>query len=254
MSKTIPFDFESRAIRVQLVAGQPWFHAIDVCNALAFGNARQAVESHVQANDVQKLDAIDAMGRIQSTNHVSESGLFALILGSTKPEAQRFKKWVTCEVLPTIRKTGGYRAASPARLVTEAARAFPPLFRAARLLGCDKNAAAIAANQAVISATQVNLLQQLGQTHLEAENQEARFFTPTELGQMMGGLSGRKVNLLLAEAGLQAKRGDDWEALVAGQAFARIFDTGKRHGSGVPVQQVKWSSAVLPLLKREDVA
>lgn len=254
MSKIIPFDFESHQVRVQISAGQPWFNAVDVCEVLAFGNARQALESHVEDDDVQKLDATDSMGRVQSTNHISESGLFALILGSTKPEAKRFKKWVTSEVLPSIRKTGGYRSASPVRLVTEAARAFPPLFRAARLLGCDKNAAAIAANQAVMSATQVNLLQQLGHTHLEAENQEVRFFTPTELGQMMGGLSGRKVNLLLAEAGMQAKRGDEWEALEAGQAFARIYDTGKKHGSGVPIQQVKWSSAVLPLLRKEDVA
>ncbi|WP_124080307.1 hypothetical protein [Pigmentiphaga humi] len=62
------------------------------------------------------------------------------------------------------------------------------------------------------------------------------------------------MNLLLAEAGLQAKRGDDWEALEAGQAFARIYDTGKKHGSGVLIQQVKWASSVLPLLTREEVA
>lgn len=254
MSKIIPFDFESHAIRVQLAGTEPWFNAGDVCDVLGYSNPWDAIAKHVEVDDLAKREVIDSIGRRQQANHVNESGLYALILGCAKPEAKRFKKWVTSEVLPAIRKTGGYRPASPARLVTEAARAFPPLFRAARLLGCDKNAAAIAANQAVLSATQVNLLQQLGHTHLDAENQEARFFTPTELGQMTGGLSGRKVNLLLAEAGLQAKRGDDWEALEAGQAFARIFDTGKRHGSGVPVQQVKWSAAVLPLLKRENVA
>lgn len=254
MSKMIPFEFESHAVRVQVMAGQPWFNANDVCEILAYSNPRDALAKHVDTDDVAKHDTIDSLGRAQATNHISESGLYALILGSAKPEAKRFKKWVTSEVLPSIRKTGGYRAASPVRLVTEAARAFPPLFRAARLLGCDKNAAAIAANQAVMSATQVNLLQQLGHTHLEADNQTTRFFTPTELGQMMGGLSGRKVNLLLAEAGMQAKRGDDWEALEAGLAFVRIYDTGKKHGSGVPIQQVKWSSAVVPLLKKEEVA
>lgn len=253
MSKVIPFDFESRQVRVQMEGHEPWFNANDVCEVLAYANPRDAILNHVDVEDVAKRDTLTP-GGVQRISHVNESGLYALILGSAKPEAKRFKKWVTSEVLPSIRKTGGYRAASPVRLVTEAARAFPPLFRTARLLGCDKNAAAIAANQAVMSATQVNLLQQLGHTHLEAENQEARFFTPTELGQMLGGLSGRKVNLLLAEAGMQAKRGDEWEALEAGQAFARIYDTGKKHGSGVPIQQVKWSSAVLPLLRKEDVA
>lgn len=254
MSKVIPFDFESRQVRVQMEGHEPWFNAGDVCDVLGYANPWDALAKHVEEDDLAKREVIDALGRRQQSNHINESGLYALILSSAKPEAKRFKKWVTSEVLPSIRKTGGYRAASPVRLVTEAARAFPPLFRTARLLGCDKNAAAIAANQAVMSATQVNLLQQLGHTHLEAENQEALFFTPTELGQMLGGLSGRKVNLLLAEAGMQAKRGDEWEALEAGQAFVRIYDTGKKHGSGVPIQQVKWSSAVLPLLRKEDVA
>lgn len=257
MSKIIPFDFESHAIRVQILSNQPWFNALDVCEVLAFGNPWQALETHVDEDDLQKLEVIDSIGRKKQANHINESGLYSLILGSTKPEAKRFKKWVTSEVLPSIRKTGNYgaeKSASPVRLVAEAARAFPSLFRAARLLGCDKNAAAIAANQAVMSVTQINLLQQLGHTHLEAANQEARFFTPTDLGKMMGGLSARKVNLLLAEAGLQAKRGDEWEALEAAQAFARIYDTGKRHGSGVPIQQVKWASSVIPLLHQEDAA
>lgn len=253
MNKILPFEKDGFAVRAMDIGGEPWFVGRDVADALGYEDSTTAMRSHCRG--VQKLHPIpDSRGRIQNTRIINEPDLFRLVVSSTLPSAEKFERWVFEEVLPSIRRTGGYRATSPVRLVTEAARAFPPLFRAARLLGCDKNAAAIAANQAVISATQVNLLQQLGQTHLEAENQEARFFTPTELGQMMGGLSGRKVNLLLAEAGLQAKRGDDWEALEAGQAFARIFDTGKRHGSGVPVQQVKWSSAVLPLLKREDVA
>lgn len=102
------FAFDSQAVRVVMVDGQPWFVAADVCEILGFGNPRQAVESHVDEDDVQKLDAIDSMGRTQQTNHVNESGLYALIFGSTKPEAKRFKRWVTHEVLPSIRKTGAY--------------------------------------------------------------------------------------------------------------------------------------------------
>lgn len=252
MSKILPFNLDGLDLRVVSDGnGEPWFIAMDVARHLDYSDT-EALTRRLDADEKQTRQVVGFNQR--GITLISESGLYSAILGSTKPEAQRFKKWVTSEVLPSIRKTGGYRATSPVRLVTEAARAFPPLFRAARLLGCDKNAAAIAANQAVMSATQVNLLQQLGHTHLEAESQDALFFTPTELGQMLGGLSGRKVNLLLAEAGMQAKRGDEWEALEAGQAFARIYDTGKKHGSGVPIQQVKWSSAVLPLLRKEDVA
>ena len=105
----IPFRFEAHAVRVQVdELGQPWFNASDVCAALDFGNPRQALESHVDADDVQKLDTIDSLGRTQRANHVNESGLYALIIGSTKDTAKRFKRWVTHDVLPTIRKTGGY--------------------------------------------------------------------------------------------------------------------------------------------------
>lgn len=253
MSKIIPFKFESHCIQVVTDgSGEPWFIAKEVASLLGYSEA-SAMTRHLD-DDEKGLSDMQTLGGKQKVIIISESGLYSAILRSERVEAKRFKKWVTSEVLPSIRKTGGYRSPSPVKVVTEAARAFPPLFRAARLLGCDKNAAAISANQAVMAVTQINLLQQLGQTHLEAKNQEARFFTPTELGQMMGGVSGRKVNLLLAEAGLQAKRGDDWEALEAGQEFARIYDTGKKHGSGVAIQQVKWASNVISLLQQEDAA
>ena len=111
-----PFQYENHTIRAQTgEAGEPWFNANDVCGALEMGNARQALESHVDKDDVQKLDTIDSLGRVQQTNHVNESGMYALIMGSTKPEAKKFKRWVTSEVLPSIRKTGQYVAQSVAQ-------------------------------------------------------------------------------------------------------------------------------------------
>ena len=111
MSAIIPFQFEAHAVRVQVdELGQPWFNAADVCDALEMGNPSQAIKSHVDADDLQKLEVIDNLGRTQRANHVNESGLYALILGSTKDAAKRFKRWVTSEVLPTIRKTGAYSA------------------------------------------------------------------------------------------------------------------------------------------------
>jgi anti-repressor protein len=104
----VPFLFEGTAVRVRIDdAGTPWFNCGDVCAVLEFGNPRQAVESHVDAEDVQKLDTLTSGGR-QSQNHVNESGLYALILGSTKDTAKRFKRWLTSEVLPSIRQTGSY--------------------------------------------------------------------------------------------------------------------------------------------------
>ena len=76
------------------------------------GNPSQAIKSHVDAEDLQKLEALTAGGR-QRQNHVNESGIYALILCSTKDSAKRFKRWVTHEVLPAIRKTGAYGTPAP---------------------------------------------------------------------------------------------------------------------------------------------
>jgi anti-repressor protein len=87
--------------------GNPWWVAKDVCEALGIDNSRQALS---RLADDEKDDVIlnDAIGRPQNTAVVNESGLYALIFNSRKPEAKAFQKWVTSEVLPSIRKTGSY--------------------------------------------------------------------------------------------------------------------------------------------------
>lgn len=133
---------------------------------------------------------------------------------------------------------------------TEAFKLIPSVVRAAKALGLDKNAAAISANQVVAKMTGTNVMQLLGHTHLEAENQLSLFFTPTELGKQIG-VSGRAFNMLLAEAGLQAKKGDHWAPLATAEGFCRILDTGKRHGDGSMIQQVKWAENVLSLIQKD---
>lgn len=256
MSNIVPFNFDGAAVRALDIDGEPYFVGKDVADALGYSDATTAIRSHCRG--VQKLHPIaDTLGRMQDTRLLSEPDVLRLIVSSTLPAAERFERWVFEEVLPAIRKTGSYTAPkaapSPVRLAYDAAKAFPPLFRVARLLGCDKNAAAISANQMVTKLTDVNLMVGLGQIHLDAEKQDTQFFTPTELGKRIG-TSARGVNLLLAEAGMQFKRGDVWEVTEAGREFARILDTGKCHGSGVPIQQIKWASSVLPLLGTEKEA
>lgn len=110
MNQLSPFKFENKTVRVVTdESGSPWFNANEICNVLGFGNPWQAISTHVDGDDLQKLEVIDALSRKQMANYVNESGLYTLIFGSTKPEAKRFKRWVTSEVLPSIRKTGGYQ-------------------------------------------------------------------------------------------------------------------------------------------------
>lgn len=181
-----------------------------------------------------------------------ESDVMRLIVTSALPAAEAFERWVFEEVLPSIRKTGRYVAPAVTNSDklegwVQAMRLTPMAVRAAHALGLDQNAATISANELVTKVTGQNLLEAFGKTHLVAENQDALYFNPTELGARIK-VSPRKFNELLASAGLQKKQGSTWEPTEAGKAYSRRLDTGKRYGSGVMIQQVKWASTVLDLL------
>jgi prophage antirepressor-like protein len=92
--------------------GEPMFCAKDVCDALKYGNSREALRKHVDEKDVTKRDTLTKGGK-QMMTFINESGLYALILSSKLESARRFKHWVTSEVLPSIRKQGGYMMARP---------------------------------------------------------------------------------------------------------------------------------------------
>lgn len=99
-------------IRTTGTAEEPMFCATDLCRALGFTNGRKAVADHVDEWDVTKRDTptYNQHGAqvMQSMTYVNESGMYALIFGSKLPQAKEFKKWVTSEVLPSIRKHGAY--------------------------------------------------------------------------------------------------------------------------------------------------
>ena len=119
------FEFNPNPLRVVMRDGEPWFAAADVCAALQ-------LETHVA---VRRLDedekgrcSIPTLGGDQEMSVINESGLYSLIMGSRKPEAKKFRKWVTAEVLPAIRKTGRYEA--PAAAAAEPAAAVVPQVQA----------------------------------------------------------------------------------------------------------------------------
>lgn len=89
---------------------EPWFVAKDVCGALGLGQVTRAI-SNLDRDEVTTSKVTDSLGRDQQMNIVSEAGLYSLIMRSRKPEAKAFKRWVTHEVLPSIRKDGGYMVA-----------------------------------------------------------------------------------------------------------------------------------------------
>lgn len=95
-------------IRTVTIKNEPWFVGKDVAMALGYERATKAIQDHVNEEDKDEIPIQDSIGRMQKTPIINESGLYALIFGSKLESAKRFKKWVTSEVLPSIRKNGGY--------------------------------------------------------------------------------------------------------------------------------------------------
>jgi prophage antirepressor-like protein len=109
------FNFESAQIRTLGTPETPLFVANDITSALGFRNKTTALQDNVYPEDITKA-VIETKGGKQTVNCVNESGLYALIFGSKLESAKRFKRWVTSEVLPAIRRNGQYNAACPATI------------------------------------------------------------------------------------------------------------------------------------------
>ena len=98
-------------VRVIKIGGEPWFAGKDVAEALGYGNYRQALKTNVDTED-KGVHSVDTLGGKQKITFINESGLYSLILSSKLPQAKSFKRWVTSEVLPSIRKHGAYATPS----------------------------------------------------------------------------------------------------------------------------------------------
>ena len=99
---------EFGSVRTTTIGGQPYFVGKDVAGILGYANTRKALIDHIDEEDKDDVTIRDAIGRNQTMTAINESGLYSLILSSKMPNAKKFKRWVTNEVLPAIRKHGLY--------------------------------------------------------------------------------------------------------------------------------------------------
>lgn len=118
MSIPSVFSFENAQVRALGTPDLPLFVAVDAAGALGYKDKTNAIKQHVDPEDLIKSE-IETNGGRQTVNCVNESGLYALIFGSKLDTAKRFKRWVTSEVLPTIRRTGRYEAPKPEYITVE---------------------------------------------------------------------------------------------------------------------------------------
>ena len=107
MNQLQKFNFSGQDVRIITINDEHWFVGKDVADILGYSNSRKALSDHVDDED-KGVTKSDTLGGSQNITIINESGLYSLILKSKKPEAKQFKRWVTSEVLPTIRKHGAY--------------------------------------------------------------------------------------------------------------------------------------------------
>lgn len=250
MQNLIAFDYNTLTIRTQLTEqGEPLFCASDVCAALGYANARDALSRHVALEDVAKRDTLTKGGN-QLMTYVNESGLYALIFGSELESAKEFKRWVTSEVLPSIRKTGKYEATKQALPLLDKLDAASKILGAAGIVG---NQLALSLDHIVQAETGESMLALAGVNLLQPNNSQpsnnlppsnsqpnnADRYTLTELGHMMNPpQKAHVVNKALEAASLQTRTDGKWKLTDLGEKAG-----GKRWG-----MSFMWPASVLDLI------
>lgn len=179
------FNYESNEVRTVIINNEPWWVAKDVCEVLGHTNTTVALE-RLDSDEVTKFNLGGLSGEI---NIINESGLYSLIMGSRKSEAKVFKKWVTSEVLPSIRKHGLY-----ATEVTVEKMLNDPDFAIDLLTKLKEE------RKARIEAEHTNaILMHVNKT-----------YTSTEIGKELGLKSAMALNKILADKKIQYKQNDTW--------------------------------------------
>ena len=101
------FNFHGQEVRTVIFDNEPWFVAKDVADILGYQNGSRDINRHVDEDD-KLTSQVATAGQMRNQTVINESGLYSLILSSKLPQAKEFKRWVTSEVLPAIRKQGGF--------------------------------------------------------------------------------------------------------------------------------------------------
>lgn len=218
MSNITPFVFESHNVTVITDDdGSLHFVAMEAAEILGYSDA-EAMTRRLDDDEKQNRRIVGFGNR--GVTVISESGLYDAILGSSKPEAKPFQKWVRSEVLPSIRKTGSYNAPKVAPRVSERYREAAVIAQASirlcKLMGVEQNMARVITADVVQKESGVDCTKMLG-SNIAVEEVPV---TPSKLGESLS-ISGKRMNALLLEAGLQNRQNDGSYVLTeAGKAVA----------------------------------
>ena len=260
MNEVMTFNFENNNVRTVVVDGKVFFVGKDVATILGYTNPRKAIRDHVDDEDKRGNDSFPPNEMAQNAIIINESGLYSLILGSKLPKAKEFKRWVTSEVLPSIRKHGLY--------ATEELLNNPDVMIA--VLTELKNTRA---KNSTLESTVAVQNQQLAELQPKATYYDKvlncpDLVTTTTIAKDYG-WSAIKLNGFLHEHGIQFKQGDIWHLYQKyaerGYAATRTSVFEGRDGEQHSREHTYWtqkgrlfiynllkSNDVLPLMERES--
>ena len=229
------------SIRTVEVNGEPWFVGKDVAEVLGYIKPLNALATHVDADDSLKQGLTDSIGRMQETIIINESGLYSLILSSKLPTAKAFKRWVTSEVLPAIRKTGGYIPTTPQMSEQEI------MAKAVQI-----SIATIAQQKDVIlalesrNAMQEQIIHEM-QPKADYTDMILQSKSVVNINQIAKdyGMTAQEMNKILHEIGIQYKQGGQWLLYKKyhsnGYTHSETFNITHKDGTPDVVMNTKWT-------------
>lgn len=242
------FNFEGKEIRAVNINNVPYFVSNDVAKTLGYSDYRHASINHVDEEDKLRVP-IDHAGQSRKMTVINESGLYSLILSSKLPSAKRFKHWVTSEVLPAIRKHGAYMTNEK---IEEIISNPDTIIKLATQLKQERESRLIAEQR-------VNELTPKA-TYYDQVLANKSLVTITIIAKDYG-MSGKKMNALLHDLGVQYRQGHTWllysKYQKTGWTHSDTIMVDKADGSQKAVMQTKWTQkgrlGLYELLKAHDI-
>ena len=241
-------------VRTVLIDKKPYFVGKDVAEILGYTNPQKAIRDHVDDEDRTVNESFTVNGTKGLL--INESGLYALIVASKLPAAKKFKRWVTSEVLPAIRKTGSYTVPKLEKNPKYRTRMIGTAVRDVRSTAAElqkffgvKSGIALAKATSMIERAYGVEMPEVKELIPPAEH-DTGFLNATELGMRLG-VNARKANALLQNAGLQVRFNGMW----------RLTNKGEAHGEEMPYErnghsgyQIRWNDSVVSVLAEDKTA
>ena len=252
------FNFNSQQIRALAIEGEPYFAGKDVVDILGYRNGSRDINRHVDEEDRRKAMVFDG-NQNKETIIINESGLYSLALSSKLPDAKKFKRWVTSEVLPTIRKHGAYM--TPAK-IEEVLTDPDTIIQLATQLKQEREGRLIAEQR-------VNELTPKAD-YCDKVLADKSLVTITQIAKDYG-MSGRALNATLHDLGVIYKQGETWFLYAkyqkTGWTHSETIMVNKKDGTQKAVLNTKWTQkgrlglyellkthGILPLIEQEAVS